>query len=194
MSKRAKPHKVRGRKLEEVRKKDPDGRIVVHHRTVDTLGKMLRAGTIDEAMHDAPRDFQAAFIVANLAGSAAGASDPPGAGTGSRPGFEQPPAPRSTARAQVAGGAGWHFEPGGFMRVACRRAAAEGPRVGDPAGLGRTAGARGAGAKHPGRRARSAGSALRVRRQVSILTTDAAAFGGADGARFASASPAGASV
>ena len=30
-----------------------------HHRTVDTLGKMLRAGTIDQAMHDAAKDFQA---------------------------------------------------------------------------------------------------------------------------------------
>ena len=44
----------------------PDGRIVYHHRTVDTLGKMLRAGTIDQAMHDAGRDFQAAFILAQL--------------------------------------------------------------------------------------------------------------------------------
>jgi hypothetical protein len=42
-SARVKPHKVRGRELEEVREKDPDGRIVVHHRTVDTLGKMLRS-------------------------------------------------------------------------------------------------------------------------------------------------------
>jgi hypothetical protein len=66
MSRRIKPHKVRGRELEEVREADPDGRIVVHHRTVDTLGKMLRAGTITEAMHDAAKDFQAAFIVANL--------------------------------------------------------------------------------------------------------------------------------
>ena len=66
MSARIKPHKVKGRQLEEVREKDPDGRIVVHHRTVDTLGKMLRAGTIDEAMHDAARDFEADFIVANL--------------------------------------------------------------------------------------------------------------------------------
>jgi hypothetical protein len=57
---------VRGRELEEVREKDPDGRIVYHHRTVDTLGKMLRAGTITQAMHDAAKDFQAAFIVANL--------------------------------------------------------------------------------------------------------------------------------
>jgi hypothetical protein len=66
MSARLKPHKVRSRQLEEVREKDPDGRIVVHHRTVDTLGKMLRAGTITPEMHDAAQDFQAAFIVANL--------------------------------------------------------------------------------------------------------------------------------
>jgi hypothetical protein len=66
VSARIKPHKVRGRELEEVREKDPDGRIVMHHRTVDTLGKMLRAGTITEEMHDAAKDFQAAFIVAQL--------------------------------------------------------------------------------------------------------------------------------
>jgi hypothetical protein len=66
MNHRIKPHKVRGRELEEVREKDPDGRIVVHHRTVDTLGKMLRSGTISQEMHDAAKDFQAAFIVANL--------------------------------------------------------------------------------------------------------------------------------
>ncbi|MGH6916818.1 MAG: DUF6456 domain-containing protein [Geminicoccaceae bacterium] len=66
MSRRIKPHKVRGRQLEEVREKDPDGRIVVHHRTVDTLGKMLRAGTITPEMHDAACDLQAAFIIANF--------------------------------------------------------------------------------------------------------------------------------
>jgi hypothetical protein len=66
MSARIKLHKVRGRQLEEVREKDPDGRIVVHHRTVDTLGKMLRSGTITDEMHDAAKDFQAAFIVANF--------------------------------------------------------------------------------------------------------------------------------
>jgi hypothetical protein len=65
-ARRVKPNKVRGRQLEEVREKDPDGRIVYHHRTVDTLGKMLRAGTIDEAMHDAAKDFEADFIVADL--------------------------------------------------------------------------------------------------------------------------------
>jgi hypothetical protein len=52
--------------LEEVREVDPDGRIVVHHRTVDTLGKMLRASTITPEMHDAARAFQADFAIANL--------------------------------------------------------------------------------------------------------------------------------
>jgi hypothetical protein len=66
MSARIKPHKVRGRQLEEVREEDPDGRIVYHHRTVDTVGKMLRAGTITQEMYDAAKDLEAAFIVANL--------------------------------------------------------------------------------------------------------------------------------
>jgi hypothetical protein len=66
MSNRIKPPEVRGHRLEEVREKDTDGRIVVHHRTVDTLGKMLRAGTITPEMHNSAKDFQAAFIVANL--------------------------------------------------------------------------------------------------------------------------------
>jgi hypothetical protein len=61
-----KPLKVRGREFEEVREKDPDGRIVYHHRTVDTLGRMHKSGAIDQAMHDAARDFQAAFTIANL--------------------------------------------------------------------------------------------------------------------------------
>ena len=50
--------------LEQVYEADPEGRPVVHHRTVDTLGRMLRAGTITKAMHDAARDFQAQFTVA----------------------------------------------------------------------------------------------------------------------------------
>jgi hypothetical protein len=66
MSARVKPNNVRGRELEEVREKDPDGRIVVHHRTVDTVGKMLRAGTITSEMHDAAKDFEASFILAQL--------------------------------------------------------------------------------------------------------------------------------
>jgi hypothetical protein len=66
MSARVKPNKVRDREFEEVRESDPNGRIVYHHRTVDTLGKMLRAGTLTPEMHDAAKDFQAAFIVANM--------------------------------------------------------------------------------------------------------------------------------
>ena len=49
--------------LEPVYEADPDGRPVVHRRTVDTLGIMLRAGTITKDMHDAARDFQAQFTI-----------------------------------------------------------------------------------------------------------------------------------
>ncbi|MFZ1415761.1 MAG: hypothetical protein WAS73_14465 [Defluviicoccus sp.] len=52
--------------LEPVYEADPDGRPVVHHRTVDTLGIMLRAGTISQGMHDAARDFQAQFTIARF--------------------------------------------------------------------------------------------------------------------------------
>jgi hypothetical protein len=66
MSARIKPHKVRGRELEEVREKDPDGRVVRRHRTVDSLGTMLRSGAITETMHDAARAFQRDFQFAGL--------------------------------------------------------------------------------------------------------------------------------
>ena len=52
--------------LEPVYEADPDGRPVVHHRTVDTLGIMLRAGTITQEMHDAAGDFQAQFTIARF--------------------------------------------------------------------------------------------------------------------------------
>jgi hypothetical protein len=54
------------RDLVEEREADPDGRIVMHHRTVDSLAKMLQSGTITSEMYDAARDFQASFIVAQL--------------------------------------------------------------------------------------------------------------------------------
>jgi hypothetical protein len=63
---RLKPYKVRGRDVEEEYGADPDGRPVLRHRVVDTLARMLKAGTITQEMHDAARDFQASFIVANL--------------------------------------------------------------------------------------------------------------------------------
>ena len=55
-----------GQTAQVVYEADPDSRPVVHHRVVDSLGKMLRAGTIDQGMHDAARDFQAAFTLAAL--------------------------------------------------------------------------------------------------------------------------------
>jgi hypothetical protein len=54
------------RQIEEVRERDPDGRIVVHGRAVDSLGRMRKSGAIDEAMYDVARAFQAAFTIANL--------------------------------------------------------------------------------------------------------------------------------
>ena len=55
-----------GRKAEIIREGDPEGRAVVHPRTVDTLGRMRRSGSITPSMHDAARDFQAQFTIAAL--------------------------------------------------------------------------------------------------------------------------------
>jgi hypothetical protein len=55
-----------GRELEEMREADPNERIVLRHRTVDSLGKLLRSGTVTEAMHDAGRAFQRDFQFAGL--------------------------------------------------------------------------------------------------------------------------------
>ena len=135
----------------------------MHHRTVDTLGKMLRAGTITQEMHDAAKDFQAAFIIANL--------DPLRAlpilrvpGTGREPDLNerQLDARRRVHKAMQA--LGGISSPAGSLRLARRRPAAERARVGDAPGLGRAAGAAGAGAGHPGGGAGGAGGALRVRR------------------------------
>ena len=46
---------------------DPDGRPVVHHRVVDTIGRMLRNASISREMHDAARDFAATFTIAQFA-------------------------------------------------------------------------------------------------------------------------------
>lgn len=60
------PDKVSGREVDEVREIDVDGRIVLRHRTVDSLGKLARSGAITEAMHDAGRSFQRDFQFAGL--------------------------------------------------------------------------------------------------------------------------------
>ena len=51
-------------KAELVCEADPDGRPVTHARAVDTVARMLKAGTITRAMHDAARDFEAHFTIA----------------------------------------------------------------------------------------------------------------------------------
>jgi hypothetical protein len=50
--------------IRQVTEFDPNGIEITHHRTVDTLRLMLEAGNITAAMHDAARDFQAAFTIA----------------------------------------------------------------------------------------------------------------------------------
>ena len=55
-----------GRKAEIIREGDPEGRAVVHPRTIDTLGRMRKAGTITPSMYNAARDFQAQFTIAAL--------------------------------------------------------------------------------------------------------------------------------
>ena len=147
--------------LEPVYKADPEGRPVVHHRTVDTLGIMLRAGTITKDMHDAARDFQAQFTIARFDSSAAcrwcdcraavGAGDLTDAQVDARRRVG-----RSARCARRPG------QPGRLVRLACRRLAALGPRVGDAAGLGRQAGAGRAGAGDPGGGAGGAGFVVRI--------------------------------
>ncbi len=55
-----------GMEVEPVYEADPDGRPVVHHRTVDSISRMLRSGTITKEMHDAARDFCATFTIARF--------------------------------------------------------------------------------------------------------------------------------
>jgi hypothetical protein len=64
---RAKPALRRSPLLvEEVRELDPEGKIVVHPRLVDTLALMHKSGRISEPMLDAGRWFQRQFIIAQL--------------------------------------------------------------------------------------------------------------------------------
>jgi hypothetical protein len=100
------------RELERVREADPDGRIVAHRRTVDTLGRMLRSGTIDQVMHDAGRDFEADFVLASLDPlRAASLLRVPGAGRAPELGDRQLEARRRVHHAIAT--LGGHDSPGG---------------------------------------------------------------------------------
>ena len=125
--------------LEPVYEADPEGRPVVHHRTVDTLGIMLRAGTITKDMHDAARDFQAQFTIAcydtfvacrliAMPGEAAIRADLTEAQIDAR---------RRVDTAHGRSRRAW--QPGRRLCLARRRSAVLDPRVGDAAGVGRTA-------------------------------------------------------
>ena len=66
MSARTKPTDLPRRKLDEARERDSGRQVVVRHRMVDSIGKMMHAGTITPAMHDAARSFQTDFALAGL--------------------------------------------------------------------------------------------------------------------------------
>lgn len=63
---KAAPIRLAGPVTAVVTELDPDGEKVTHHRTVDTLRMMLTSDRISRSMHDAARDFQAAFSLAAL--------------------------------------------------------------------------------------------------------------------------------
>ncbi len=81
MSVRAKPVQLPSHNLKKMRETDIAGRTVLRHRTVDSLGKMLRSGAVTKAMHDAGRAFQRDFQSAGLDPLRARPMDmPPGGG------------------------------------------------------------------------------------------------------------------
>ena len=130
---------------------------------------MLRAGTITPEMHDAAKDFEAAFIVANL--------DPLRAlpilrvpGTGPEQDLNERQL-RGRRRVQTALQAlGGISSPAGVMCVARCWPAAKSTRVGNAPRLGRATGAPGAGAGDSSGSARDAGGARRGwRGQAGLL-------------------------
>ena len=66
MSAGIKPHKVRGRQLEQVRELDPGRQPVVHYRVLDSLARLFHAGVITSEQYNAARAFEAAFAAAGL--------------------------------------------------------------------------------------------------------------------------------
>ena len=96
---------------------DPQGRPVVHHRVVDTIGRMLRNASISREMHDAARDFAATFTIAQFDTITCMSFDhQPGSGNAADLTHVQLDARRRVARAidalggfgSPAGGCVWH--------------------------------------------------------------------------------------
>ena len=134
MSTAMKSCEIPGRELEEVREKDPNGRIVVHHRTVDTLRAHAEVGS-HRPGHVQCREGLPGCLYDREPRPNQGAADTTGAGHTDRE-RERPAARRPSPSAQGHAGAGWHLETGWIVRVARRWSAAERPRVGPPPGLG----------------------------------------------------------
>ncbi len=150
-----------GELLVPVYEADPDGRPVVHHRVVDTIGRMLRNDSISREMHDAGRDFAATFTIAQFDAMTCMSFDRHARIAQCRR-SDRCPARRPTACRRRDRRARRPRQPGRRLRLARRRPAVLDPRVGDAPGLGRQADRREAGARHPGRGARRAGASLRL--------------------------------
>ena len=111
MKSRSKRARTPGRDVEEVRERDPDGAIVVHHRTVDSLveccGQAYRPG------HVRCREGLRSKLHPRSARSAACRADFEGARHWPRARPERAPAGRSAPRAWSDGGVGRHLSPAG---------------------------------------------------------------------------------
>lgn len=128
------PQRFGGQLAVYVEEQHPDYGVVRHYRTVDTLGMMLRAGTISPAMHDAGRQFQDDFLAAYRSGYASPRMD--GLPAGSVPAPTLPERNTAAARrvrealdaaggiASPSGSAVWHVAGLGlsvreWVRQAC---------------------------------------------------------------------------
>ena len=60
------PKRLSDRKVEQRSALDPKRQIRARHRTVDTVRRMVGAGSITPEMHDAARAFQDDFVASNL--------------------------------------------------------------------------------------------------------------------------------
>jgi hypothetical protein len=96
-----------------VEEEDAEWGRVRHYRTVDTLGLMLKAGTISQGMHDAGRQFQEDFLRAFRSGYASPRLDGLPAGTRLSDGIAQRSAAAALAVREALDAAGGATSPAG---------------------------------------------------------------------------------
>ena len=154
------PTAARGSQPPLVRERDPQGRIVLHHRRADTLDRLFTSGTIDTTMLEAGRRFERTLARAALDPLRAADLDRVIGSRGpAEPADHRLDARRHLHRALAA--LGGPTSPAGSCAWAGAGAGALLAAMGAGAGLAGAAAAPGGGARHPRRRARRAGGALR---------------------------------